>query len=110
MTATILSFDATNTRGWIKLPDNDPYNLLRKRWWGIQLHCDVDCTVLITDPVTPPMRIPTQIRSTNGQLFVRNEYEVMYKRLIKRHLLAPRKGVIVSGQPGIGMFPSVTHN
>ena len=99
----VISLDPNQQHGWTRLPNDDPFELLRKRWWGSKLECHVNSIVSITDPSTPSTSVPIQLRSTNGQVLIRTEYEAMYNRLVARHSLAPRKGVIVSGQPGIGM-------
>lgn len=95
-------FNPNRHHGWTKLPDNDCFELLRKRWWGSKLDCNAGSVVSITDPSTPPGDIPIQLRPTTGQIFVRKEYELMYERLVKKHSLWSKNGVIISGQPGIG--------
>ena len=51
--------------------------------------------------------------STQGQLYVRSEYELMYQRLCNAHRAVGKPGfdqvpgVLLSGQPGIGAFAKV---
>jgi hypothetical protein len=47
------------------------------------------------------------LEDSDGWLYVRNEYQLFYTRLSKADDKV--RGIVVTGQPGIGMISSVLH-
>ena len=91
---------------------HDDWKEFRNQWWGPTGKTRLaggDGTIITLEQETV-WRTLVSYNFTQGQIYVRSEYELMYQRLCNAHKTvdAPSQrqipGVILSGQPGIGAF------
>ncbi|KAI0786222.1 hypothetical protein C8Q75DRAFT_286302 [Abortiporus biennis] len=79
--------------------------VFHQTWWGTT-HLQ-DKLRIESNPVLNVLEVPFDKRihllmETRGQLCVRNDYKLLYDRLVSLSQSGKKVGVILSGQPGIG--------
>ena len=92
-------------RGW--KPFRDPHWVdFHKRWWGhngkTRLESIKKDRMLEVTPYEEIWLELSLLRTSRGWLYVREEYELMYDRMVIASANRDVPGVVMTGQPGIG--------
>ncbi|KAF9497813.1 hypothetical protein BDN71DRAFT_1444215 [Pleurotus eryngii] len=87
--------------GWTKLPAHNPLSLLAAKWWGKSPEDVASGTTITLTSSGKEIQWETTFLDTDGRIFIRQEYEDLYKRL-QICDSSRTDGRVISGSPGIG--------